>query len=164
LLRFFAQESVRQCGPCTHGTAAMAGTLKRCVAGAAAPADLERLRRRAEVMLPRRGACGHLYGAARAARPPAEEAALAELRPAAREGVEVGDQVRKLRVADLVRSIDRHAAPAAADRGLGFTPAGAQRQLAGGVAPGAVAILATLGEIDGRSALGRRAVRVYGGQ
>lgn len=67
LLRFFARESVRQCGPCTYGTSAMAAALERLARGQAASDDLERLRGYAEVMLPRRGACGHLDGATNAA-------------------------------------------------------------------------------------------------
>lgn len=68
LLRFFADESARQCGPCTFGTAAMADALERVARGTAAPDDLERLKRYAERMLPGRGACGHLDGATVAAR------------------------------------------------------------------------------------------------
>ncbi len=68
LLRFFAEESARQCGPCTFGTSAMADILERVVYGRADSDDLNRLRRYAEEMLPRRGACGHLDGAALAAR------------------------------------------------------------------------------------------------
>lgn len=68
LLRFFARESVRQCGPCTYGTEAMADALQRLAVGHPAADDLERLHRYAEVMLPRRGACGHLDGATNAAR------------------------------------------------------------------------------------------------
>jgi NADH:ubiquinone oxidoreductase subunit F (NADH-binding) len=68
LLRFFADESARQCGPCTFGTAAMADALERIALGTARADDLERLRHYAERMLPGRGACGHLDGAAAAAR------------------------------------------------------------------------------------------------
>ncbi|HET7037698.1 MAG TPA: NADH-ubiquinone oxidoreductase-F iron-sulfur binding region domain-containing protein [Thermomicrobiaceae bacterium] len=68
LLRFFADESARQCGPCTHGTQAMAGVFTRLLAGTARPEELERLRLWSERMLPGRGACGHLDGAAWAAR------------------------------------------------------------------------------------------------
>ncbi len=68
LLRFFADESARQCGPCTFGTAAMADALERITLGRARANDLERLHVYAEQMLPRRGACGHLDGAATAAR------------------------------------------------------------------------------------------------
>lgn len=68
LLRFFARESARQCGPCTYGTEAMAATLERIALGRGDPDDLDRLRGYAELMLPRRGACGHLDGATNAAR------------------------------------------------------------------------------------------------
>ena len=68
LLRFFADESARQCGACTFGTAAMADALERIARGAAHDDDRDRLRRYAERMLPRRGGCGHLDGAATAAR------------------------------------------------------------------------------------------------
>jgi NADH:ubiquinone oxidoreductase subunit F (NADH-binding) len=68
LLRFFAAESVRQCGPCTRGTAAMAALMHRLAFGHADATDAERLHRYATVMLPRRGACGHLDGATYAAR------------------------------------------------------------------------------------------------
>ncbi len=68
LLRFFANESARQCGPCTFGTSAMADILERVARGQAERDDLTRLQRYAEEMLPRRGACGHLDGATIAAR------------------------------------------------------------------------------------------------
>jgi NADH:ubiquinone oxidoreductase subunit F (NADH-binding) len=68
LLRFFARESVQQCGPCKFGTRAMADALARPEWGAPAARDLERLRRYAAEMLPRRGACAHLDGATIAAR------------------------------------------------------------------------------------------------
>jgi len=68
LLHFFAAESARQCGPCTFGIPAMADALERIARGAAEPDDLPRLRRYAERMLPHRGACGHLDGAAHSAR------------------------------------------------------------------------------------------------
>jgi len=68
LLRFFANESARQCGPCTFGTVAMADVLERVERGRPAPHDLERLEHYANQMLPRRGACGHLDGATVAAR------------------------------------------------------------------------------------------------
>lgn len=68
LLRFFADESARQCGPCTFGTAAMAQALERIALGQPRPDDPERLRHYAERMLPGRGACGHLDGATVAAR------------------------------------------------------------------------------------------------
>jgi NADH:ubiquinone oxidoreductase subunit F (NADH-binding) len=68
LLRFFADESARQCGPCTFGTAAMADALERIALGTARADDLDRLRHYAERMLPGRGACSHLDGAVAAAR------------------------------------------------------------------------------------------------
>jgi NADH:ubiquinone oxidoreductase subunit F (NADH-binding) len=68
LLRFFADESARQCGTCTHGTQAMADALERIARGQAAPNDLKRLASWANHTLPGRGACGHLDGAATAAR------------------------------------------------------------------------------------------------
>ncbi len=68
LLRFFANESARQCGPCTFGTVAMADVLARIARGEPQPDDLDRLRHYAERMLPGRGACGHLDGATIAAR------------------------------------------------------------------------------------------------
>ena len=68
LLRFFADESARQCGPCTFGTVAMADILERIVTGQANQDDVNRLQRYAEEMLPKRGACGHLDGATIAAR------------------------------------------------------------------------------------------------
>lgn len=68
LLRFFAAESARQCGPCTFGTAAMADALERIARGTARADDLDRLQHYAGRMLPGRGACGHLDGATNAAR------------------------------------------------------------------------------------------------
>lgn len=68
LLHFFARESARQCGPCEFGTQAMAQALERMALGAPRANDAERLRRYAEVMLPGRGACGHLDGATNVAR------------------------------------------------------------------------------------------------
>lgn len=64
LLRFFADESAKQCGPCTYGTQAMAETLARIERGESTPGDLAHLERWATQVLPRRGACGHLDGAA----------------------------------------------------------------------------------------------------
>jgi NADH:ubiquinone oxidoreductase subunit F (NADH-binding) len=68
LLRFFADESARQCGPCTFGTAAMADALERIARGNARADDLDRLHHYSERMLPGRGACSHLDGAVAAAR------------------------------------------------------------------------------------------------
>ena len=68
LLRYFADESARQCGPCTHGTLAMADAFERVARGEPRADDVRRLERWATVTLPGRGACGHLDGAALAAR------------------------------------------------------------------------------------------------
>jgi NADH:ubiquinone oxidoreductase subunit F (NADH-binding) len=68
VLKFFARESARQCGPCTFGTQAMADALQRVASGTPNETDLPKLRQWSEVMLPRRGACGHLDGASMAAR------------------------------------------------------------------------------------------------
>lgn len=68
LLRFFADESARQCGPCAFGSAAMADVLDRITHGRAHPDDPERLQHYAERVLPGRGGCGHLDGATAAAR------------------------------------------------------------------------------------------------
>ncbi len=68
LLRFFADESARQCGPCTFGTVAMAEVLERIARGTPEPHDLERIQHYAEHVLPKRGACSHLDGATVAAR------------------------------------------------------------------------------------------------
>ena len=67
LLQFFADESARQCGPCTYGTQAMADALLRIATARSEPNDQARLRTWAERTLPRRGACGHLDGATIAA-------------------------------------------------------------------------------------------------
>ena len=63
LLRFFADESARQCGPCTFGTVAMADVLERIARGKPEPRDLDRIQHYANYMLPKRGACSHLDGA-----------------------------------------------------------------------------------------------------
>lgn len=68
LLRFFADESARQCGPCTFGTAAMAEALERIARGEPRADDLDRLHRSAGRLLAGRGACGHLDGAVTAVR------------------------------------------------------------------------------------------------
>ncbi len=68
LLRFFADESARQCGPCIFGTVAMADVLERIARGTPEPNDLERIQHYANQMLPKRGACSHLDGAANMAR------------------------------------------------------------------------------------------------
>jgi NADH:ubiquinone oxidoreductase subunit F (NADH-binding) len=68
LLRFFADESARQCGTCKFGTIAMADALERIARGESRRDDLQRLSHYANEMLPGRGACGHLDGATIAAR------------------------------------------------------------------------------------------------
>lgn len=68
LLRFFADESARQCGVCVSGSAEMTGALERVALGEARHDDLKRLRRWSTETLPGRGACSHLDGAAIAAR------------------------------------------------------------------------------------------------
>lgn len=68
LMRFFADESAQQCGTCLYGTRAMADVFARLLRGTASPSERDRLRLWAERMLPGRGACGHLDGAAIAAR------------------------------------------------------------------------------------------------
>lgn len=68
ILTYFARESVRQCGPCAFGTQALAQLMDRVAHGEGDIHDLTRIERYATTMLPRRGACGHLDGAATAAR------------------------------------------------------------------------------------------------
>jgi NADH:ubiquinone oxidoreductase subunit F (NADH-binding) len=68
LQRFFADESVRQCGPCEHGTLAIADAFERIADGQPQGDDLRRIERWATATLPGRGACGHLDGATIAAR------------------------------------------------------------------------------------------------
>jgi NADH:ubiquinone oxidoreductase subunit F (NADH-binding) len=57
-LRYLAQESAGQCGPCMFGLPAIADDMANLATGVAEPADLARLRRRLEV-IPGRGACAH---------------------------------------------------------------------------------------------------------
>jgi len=68
LMRFFADESAEQCGTCLYGTRAMADVFSKLLRGTASQSECDRLRLWAERMLPGRGACGHLDGAAIAAR------------------------------------------------------------------------------------------------
>jgi NADH:ubiquinone oxidoreductase subunit F (NADH-binding) len=68
LLRFFAEESAKQCGTCKFGTIAMADALERIARGESQRDDIRRLTHYANEMLPGRGACGHLDGATIAAR------------------------------------------------------------------------------------------------
>jgi NADH:ubiquinone oxidoreductase subunit F (NADH-binding) len=58
------RQSARQCGPCTHGLAAIAGGLGSLVDGTAEPDILRRLAGWAELVTGR-GACAHPDGAAR---------------------------------------------------------------------------------------------------
>ncbi len=62
LIGFLARESARQCGPCEHGLAALAGTTAELAAGRAKPRDAERLNRWIE-QIAGRGACHHPDGA-----------------------------------------------------------------------------------------------------
>ena len=64
ILRWFADESAGQCGPCVFGLADIARTTTALAAGRATPADLERLERWA-AQVERRGACAHPDGAVR---------------------------------------------------------------------------------------------------
>lgn len=63
IVRYLAQESARQCGPCVFGLEAISATLGRLAAGWARPDDLARLQRWTGE-LPGRGACRHPDGAA----------------------------------------------------------------------------------------------------
>jgi NADH:ubiquinone oxidoreductase subunit F (NADH-binding) len=60
---WFSQESARQCGVCTRGTAAIAATLQTLCAGAGTDQDLDNLTRWSRT-LRGRGACALLDGAA----------------------------------------------------------------------------------------------------
>jgi len=62
LMGFLARESARQCGPCEHGLAALAGTTAELAAGRAKPRDADRLNRWIE-QIAGRGACHHPDGA-----------------------------------------------------------------------------------------------------
>ena len=57
-LRYLAEESAGQCGPCMFGLPAIADDMTDLATGDAAPEDLARLRRRLGV-IPGRGACAH---------------------------------------------------------------------------------------------------------
>jgi NADH:ubiquinone oxidoreductase subunit F (NADH-binding) len=61
---YLAGENADQCGPCVHGTAAIAGTLRAIAAGEASATAFEDLARWA-AELPGRGACHHPNGVAR---------------------------------------------------------------------------------------------------
>jgi NADH:ubiquinone oxidoreductase subunit F (NADH-binding) len=56
--RWLAQEAAGQCGPCTHGLAALASTLERSVAGLGDPDDQSRLAHLISIVHGR-GACRH---------------------------------------------------------------------------------------------------------
>ena len=62
LIGFLARESARQCGPCEHGLAALAGTTAQLASGQAKPRDAERLDRWI-AQIAGRGACHHPDGA-----------------------------------------------------------------------------------------------------
>ena len=61
---YLATETAKQCGPCVHGTAAIARTLHGIAAGSPTPASFADLDRWA-AELPGRGACHHPNGLAR---------------------------------------------------------------------------------------------------
>lgn len=62
LTEFLARESARQCGPCEHGLASLAGTTRDLASGTAKPRDTERLQRWI-AQIAGRGACHHPDGA-----------------------------------------------------------------------------------------------------
>jgi NADH:ubiquinone oxidoreductase subunit F (NADH-binding) len=62
IVGFLARESARQCGPCEHGLAALAGTTSQLAFGKARPRDTERLQRWIG-QIAGRGACHHPDGA-----------------------------------------------------------------------------------------------------
>jgi len=62
IARFLANESSRQCGPCTFGLPAIADDMAHLAAGRTDPALLTRLHRRLD-QVDGRGACGHPDGA-----------------------------------------------------------------------------------------------------
>lgn len=66
LLRYLADQSAHQCGPCTFGLPAIAEDLTQLVTTRTDPAALARLTRRIGVIT-RRGACAHPDGATRLA-------------------------------------------------------------------------------------------------
>ncbi len=61
---YLAAETAGQCGPCVHGLAALAETMKRLASSEAVPTDVDRLLRWAR-LIEGRGACGHPDGAVR---------------------------------------------------------------------------------------------------
>ncbi|NKQ51585.1 hypothetical protein HFP15_01675 [Amycolatopsis sp. K13G38] len=66
VMAYFDRSNAGQCGSCFNGTAAMSAVLSALVARTATGEDVARLRRWS-TMLPRRGACGTLDGAAQLA-------------------------------------------------------------------------------------------------
>lgn len=62
ILRFLADASARQCGPCTYGLPAMADAMERISLGTAKDDDLDNLQRWT-AMVAGRGACSHPDGA-----------------------------------------------------------------------------------------------------
>lgn len=62
ILAYLAAESARQCGPCLHGLAALAGAMRRIAVSSPEQDDIERVRRWIE-MVKGRGACHHPDGA-----------------------------------------------------------------------------------------------------
>ena len=64
VMAYLARESAGQCGPCTHGLAAIADALRRVAGGRGDGRDVERLARWA-TQVRGRGACHHPDGAVR---------------------------------------------------------------------------------------------------
>jgi NADH:ubiquinone oxidoreductase subunit F (NADH-binding) len=64
VIAWLADQSARQCGPCSHGLPAIAGALQRVAAGRAEPGALEQVRHWAGLVRGR-GACRHPDGAIR---------------------------------------------------------------------------------------------------
>ena len=63
IARYLAEQSAGQCGPCTHGLAAVASSLEELVRRSRHAPDAGLLRRRLS-QVARRGACRHPDGAA----------------------------------------------------------------------------------------------------
>lgn len=64
VIRWLANESAGQCGPCVHGLAALAQTLEQVCTGAASTDAMARIERLG-TLVERRGACAHPDGASR---------------------------------------------------------------------------------------------------
>jgi NADH:ubiquinone oxidoreductase subunit F (NADH-binding) len=64
IIRYLAEQSAGQCGPCVHGLAAIAESVEALAEGDAQPRELSRLRRWTDDVRGR-GACHHPDGAAR---------------------------------------------------------------------------------------------------